>query len=122
MAMANRNEGSKISSDINVTPMVDVMLVLLIIFMVVTPLLVQPGVVPVDMAKTDHPLAMPDAQKEDALLVAITHDGMIYLGSDHVALDQLKVVESNAGAGRRAAVVGPPAPCYNPLCPVTAAR
>ncbi len=89
MAMANRNEGSKISSDINVTPMVDVMLVLLIIFMVVTPILVQPGAVPVNMAKTNHPLAMPDAQKEDALLVAITRDGMIYLGNDHVALDQL---------------------------------
>ena len=89
MALAKRDEGSKVNSDINVTPMVDVMLVLLIIFMVVTPILVQPGVVPVDMAKTDHPLAMPDAQKEDALLVAITHDGMIYLGSDHVALDQL---------------------------------
>ena len=89
MGIAKRDEGSKVNSDINVTPMVDVMLVLLIIFMVVTPILVQPGVVPVNMAKTNHPLAMPDAQKEDALLVAITRDGMIYLGNDHVALDQL---------------------------------
>jgi biopolymer transport protein TolR len=39
MALAKRNEGAKVNSDINVTPMVDVMLVLLIIFMVVTPLL-----------------------------------------------------------------------------------
>ena len=39
MALAKRNEGAKVNSDINVTPMVDVMLVLLIIFMVVTPML-----------------------------------------------------------------------------------
>ena len=53
MALAKRNEGAKVSSDINVTPMVDVMLVLLIIFMVVTPML-QKGV-SVDMAKVDNP-------------------------------------------------------------------
>jgi biopolymer transport protein TolR len=39
MAQATRDEGKKVNSDINVTPMVDVMLVLLIIFMVVTPML-----------------------------------------------------------------------------------
>ena len=53
MAIALRNEGSKINSNINVTPMVDVMLVLLIIFMVITPML-QPGV-PVDLAGTIEP-------------------------------------------------------------------
>ncbi len=53
MAIALRNEGSKINSNINVTPMVDVMLVLLIIFMVITPML-HPGV-PVDLARTDEP-------------------------------------------------------------------
>jgi biopolymer transport protein TolR len=53
MALAKRNEGANVSSDINVTPMVDVMLVLLIIFMVVTPML-QHGV-PVDMAKVNNP-------------------------------------------------------------------
>jgi biopolymer transport protein TolR len=82
MAMAKRDEGSKISSDINVTPMVDVMLVLLIIFMVVTPML-QKGV-SVDMAKVNNPEQMPDADKEDALLVSITRDGKIYFGSDQV--------------------------------------
>ena len=56
MALAKRDEGSKVSSDINVTPMVDVMLVLLIIFMVVTPML-QKGV-SVDMAKVDNPTPM----------------------------------------------------------------
>ena len=67
MALAKRNEGSKVNSNINVTPMVDVMLVLLIIFMVITPML-QKGV-SVDMAKVNNPTPMPDADKEDALLV-----------------------------------------------------
>ena len=65
MALAKRNEGAKVSSEINVTPMVDVMLVLLIIFMVVTPML-QKGI-SVDMAKVNNPEQMPDADKEDAL-------------------------------------------------------
>ena len=69
MALAKRNEGAKVSSEINVTPMVDVMLVLLIIFMVVTPML-QKGI-SVDMAKVNNPEQMPDADKEDALLVSI---------------------------------------------------
>ena len=82
MALAKRNEGAKISSDINVTPMVDVMLVLLIIFMVVTPML-QKGI-SVDMAKVNNPEQMPDADKEDALLVSITRDGKVYFGSEQV--------------------------------------
>ena len=69
MALAIRNEGSKVNSNINVTPMVDVMLVLLIIFMVITPML-QKGV-SVDMAKVNNPSPMPDADKDDALLVDV---------------------------------------------------
>jgi biopolymer transport protein TolR len=87
MAIAKRDEGSKISSDINVTPMVDVMLVLLIIFMVVTPML-QKGV-SVDMAKVNNPEQMPDADKEDALLVSVTRDGQVYFGSDQISIDSL---------------------------------
>jgi len=85
MALGRKLKG--LSSDINVTPMVDVMLVLLIIFMVITPML-QKGV-SVDMAKSINPRNMPDADKEDAVLVAVTRDGRIYLGSDQVALDNL---------------------------------
>ena len=55
MSMAKRNEGAKVNSDINVTPMVDVMLVLLIIFMVITPML-QKGI-SVDMAEGKQPRA-----------------------------------------------------------------
>jgi biopolymer transport protein TolR len=82
MALAKRNEGAKVSSDINVTPMVDVMLVLLIIFMVVTPML-QKGI-SVDLAPVNNPEQMPDADKEDALLVSITRDGKVYFGSDQI--------------------------------------
>jgi biopolymer transport protein TolR len=87
MALAKRNEGAKVSSDINVTPMVDVMLVLLIIFMVVTPML-QKGV-SVDMAQVNNPLPMEDADKEDALLVSITRDGRVYFGTDQITVDNL---------------------------------
>ncbi len=78
----------KVNSTINVTPMVDVMLVLLIIFMVITPML-QKGV-SVDLARVNNPQAMPDADKEDALLVAVTRDGKIFFGADLVSgADQL---------------------------------
>ncbi len=87
MAIAVRNEGSKVNSNINVTPMVDVMLVLLIIFMVITPMLQNK--VQVDMAKVDNPTAMPDADKEDAIVVAITRDGGVFLGQDKVAVTEL---------------------------------
>ena len=87
MSMAKRNEGAKVNSDINVTPMVDVMLVLLIIFMVITPML-QHGQ-SVDLAKVNSPTAMPDADKEDALIVAVMRDGRIYFGNDQIQADQL---------------------------------
>jgi len=64
-------------SDINVTPMVDVMLVVLIIFMVITPMLSKS--VPVDKALTRNPITMPDADKEDAVIVAVTRDGQVFL-------------------------------------------
>jgi biopolymer transport protein ExbD len=64
-------------SEINVTPMVDVMLVVLIIFMVITPMLSKS--IPVDKAITRNPITMPDADKEDAVIVAITKDGQTFL-------------------------------------------
>jgi biopolymer transport protein TolR len=87
MAQAVRDEGKKVSSNINVTPMVDVMLVLLIIFMVITPMLQNK--VQIDMAKVDNPTAMPDADKEDAIVVAITRSGDVFLGQNKVALSEL---------------------------------
>ena len=82
-----KKKAPHVVNDINVTPMVDVMLVLLIIFMVVTPML-QKGV-SVDMAKVNNPTPMEDADKEDALLVSITRDGHVYFGSDTISVDAL---------------------------------
>ena len=66
----------------NVIPMADIMLVLLIIFMVVTPM-IQKGA-SVDRATVDNPRDMQDADKEDAIVVAIQRDGSIFLGSEKV--------------------------------------
>jgi biopolymer transport protein TolR len=87
MAITVRNEGSKVNSGINVTPMVDVMLVLLIIFMVITPML-HPGVA-VDMVRANHPVAMSDADREDAIVIAVVRDGKIFLGNELVTADLL---------------------------------
>src|ERR1017187_6631229 len=85
MGMAKRT--TKMVNDINVTPMVDVMLVLLIIFMVITPML-QKGV-SVEMAKTKNPRNMQDADKEDAVVVAVTRDGRVYLGQNQLNANDL---------------------------------
>jgi biopolymer transport protein ExbD len=87
MANGKKKKIAGVNSDINVTPMVDVMLVLLIIFMVITPML-QKGV-SVNLAKTDNPVQMPEADKEDSLVVAIMRDGKVYLNSDAVTPETL---------------------------------
>ena len=87
MAINKRDEGKKVNSNINVTPMVDVMLVLLIIFMVITPMLNNK--VNVDLPKAEAARVMEDANKEDAVVVAVTRDGKIYLGGDQVNLDDM---------------------------------
>lgn len=75
-------------ADINVTPMVDIMLVLLIIFMVVTPLL-QKGV-SVDLAKTRNPREMREADRDDAIVVAVTRDGRLFLSDKTIEEDALQ--------------------------------
>jgi len=74
-------------ADINVTPMVDVMLVMLIIFMVITPMLTKG--VSVDMVRTKNPIAMQAADKTDAVIVAVTRDGKTFLGNTLVPADQM---------------------------------
>ena len=76
-------------SDINVTPMVDVMLVLLIIFMVITPMLQKNF--SVDMAKVTNTRDMADADKEDAVVLAVSRDGKVYLGHDPINPDEITV-------------------------------
>jgi len=86
-------------SEINVTPMVDVMLVLLIIFMVIIPMLTKGAQVTLVRAKNS--IVMKDADKTDAVLIAITRDGKVFLspGNLPVTPDQLggrvKDLESN---------------------------
>lgn len=67
-------------NEINVTPMVDVMLVMLIIFMVITPMLTKG--MSVDLVKTKNPVALKNADRDDAILISVTKDGKVYLGSD----------------------------------------
>jgi biopolymer transport protein ExbD/biopolymer transport protein TolR len=87
MSMAKREEGKKVNSNINVTPMVDVMLVLLIIFMVITPMLNDK--VAVTLPHVNAATIMENANKEDAITVAVTRDGYTFLGGDKVALADL---------------------------------
>jgi biopolymer transport protein ExbD len=71
----------------NVIPMADIMLVLLIIFMVVTPML-QKGV-SVDMASVTDPRDMQDADKDDAVILAVTRDGTLYLGNTKITKEDI---------------------------------
>ena len=87
-------------SDINVTPMVDVMLVLLIIFMVITPLLTKGQTV--DLVKTKNPIAMKQADADDAIILAVVRTGEVWLmpGNSRVALDEIPSKVSDLLTGR----------------------
>ena len=87
MSVMLKREGMAAVADINVTPMVDVMLVLLIIFMVITPMLQNK--VQIDMARVENTTNMPDADKEDAIVVAITRDGGVFLGQNKISVSEL---------------------------------
>jgi len=87
MSIAKREEGKKVNSNINVTPMVDVMLVLLIIFMVITPMLNNK--VNVDLPTATAAVVMENANKEDSVMVAVTRDGKIFLGGDQIQVDSM---------------------------------
>src|SRR5579864_3269104 len=86
MAYFKLQSGSVIASP-NIIPMADIMLVLLIIFMVVTPML-QNGV-PVDLAKVTNPTDMPNADKDNAVIVAISRDSSVFLGNTKMAVDDI---------------------------------
>ncbi len=98
MGIAVRDEGSKINSNINVTPMVDVMLVLLIIFMVITPMLQNK--VQIDMVTVNNAIAMPDADKTDAIVLAVTRDGAVFLGQDRIDPSQTRQPGARQAGGQ----------------------
>jgi biopolymer transport protein ExbD/biopolymer transport protein TolR len=98
MAITVRNEVTKVNSNINVTPMVDVMLVLLIIFMVITPML-QKGVT-VKLAQANNPVQMPDAERPDALIVAVMNDGTVFFDTQKLTSSELTQQVSDRIANR----------------------
>jgi biopolymer transport protein ExbD/biopolymer transport protein TolR len=89
MGMGGGGGRGQVSADINVTPMADIMLVLLIIFMVITPML-QKGV-NVDLTRTVNPTDMTEADRDDAVLVAVTRDGKFYLGQERISIEDLPI-------------------------------
>ena len=86
--MARRGFGkSGVTADINVTPMADIMLVLLIIFMITTPLL-QSGIT-VNLPKAKNPLDAPEADSKEAVVIAINRDGRLYVAKKQVSEQEL---------------------------------
>ena len=82
----------------NVIPMADIMLVLLIIFMVITPMLQK--TTPVDLAMTNNAHDMKDADKDDAIVVAVTRDGSIFLNNAKVGKDDVTGLVKDKLTGR----------------------
>ncbi len=83
---SSRRRGRRggLNADINVTPLVDVMLVLLIVFMVAAPLL-SVGV-PLELPKTDAK-SLPSQQ--EPITISVNSDGVVYIQDDEIALDDL---------------------------------
>jgi biopolymer transport protein ExbD/biopolymer transport protein TolR len=86
--MAFGKQLGDVNSEPNVVPMCDIMLVLLIIFMVITPMLQRD--VSVDLVQAVAARTMQDAEREDAVVVAITRDGKVFLGSDQFPIERLQ--------------------------------
>ena len=93
-----KSAGATVMATPNVIPMADVMLVLLIIFMVVTPFL-QPGA-PVDLAKVNNPIKLEDADKDDAVIVTVTRVGEIYVGRTRADLNAVAAQVNDLISGR----------------------
>ena len=88
MGMSGGGGTGGVQSEINVTPMVDIMLVLLIIFMVVTPFL-QQGITVALPKNMNNPDVDPNIIKESSIVISVPNDGEYYLGKQRVAKEQL---------------------------------
>lgn len=86
--------GSSLQADINVTPLVDVCLVLLVIFMVVTPILIGQANVTLPDAKT----AVPAGEQHARLTISLTSDGTLYAGGAIVREEDARAAIENAAA------------------------
>ncbi len=87
MLVAKHRSKSSVVADINVTPMADVMLVLLIIFMITTPLL-QSGIT-VNLPKAKNPLDAPEADSKEAVVVAMNREGRLFLAKKQISEQDL---------------------------------
>jgi biopolymer transport protein ExbD/biopolymer transport protein TolR len=85
-------------ADINVTPMVDVMLVMLIIFMVITPMLSKGR--SVELVRTKNPIPMQAADKSDAIVIAVERDGKTYLNVTQMQPEDLPQKVKDLLSGR----------------------
>jgi biopolymer transport protein ExbD len=85
--MAYKPQAGAVMAAPNVVPMADVMLVLLIIFMVITPMLTHGEAV--NMVTAQNATDMPDADKDDAIIVAVSADGTVYLGTEKISTEDL---------------------------------
>src|ERR1700682_3655213 len=94
--------GSQMSTP-NVIPMADIMLVLLIIFMVVTPMLQKDH--PVDLARTNSAKDMQDADKDDSIVIAVTRDGNIFLRTTQIRKEEITAQVKDRIANRLEKVV-----------------
>jgi biopolymer transport protein TolR len=82
--MSNSDKGKRFMSDINVTPLVDVMLVLLIIFMVTAPMMMQGVEVNLPQTKTQS-----IKTKEDPLILTVNKKGEVFLEDHAIKLEDL---------------------------------
>ena len=96
--MAYKPKAGDVMAAPNVIPMADIMLVLLIIFMVVTPML-QKGI-SVDLTKVQNPVDMPNADRDDAIIAAVTRSGDIFLGTQKTPRDQVTALIRDRIANR----------------------
>jgi len=85
--VARKIAGGNVVAEINVTPMADVMLVLLIIFMITTPLL-QTGIT-LNLPKARNPLEAPEAESKDAVVISLNRTGQIYRAKTPMSEEQL---------------------------------
>ena len=99
MGMNVGGDSGGLVADINVTPLVDVMLVLLIIFMVVAPLL-QTGA-PVTVPKSLNPELDPNIVKDTSAVVAIADDGRLYFGREVATLQELPIKLKKTMEGKK---------------------
>ena len=87
MAMVSGGPSTGVTADINVTPMADIMLVLLIIFMITTPLLTDP--LPINKPKAVNAQEAPEVEGKDATTVSIDRMQQVYINREPVPLEQV---------------------------------